>query len=82
MWDGTLLPHSEQVLSTGLRQRFAPRRMRCFIFDVLRFGTAMAKKWSLWFGFGRIELVESGPSAVPLRVGRVLYITFGGLVHR
>ena len=82
MWDGTLLPHSGQVLSTGLRQRLAPRRMRCFIFDVLRFGTAMAKKGRLWFGFGGLELVERGPSAIPVRVGRVLYITRHGLVHR
>ena len=76
-----LLPHSGQVLSCGLLQRLAPRRMRCFDFDVLRCGTAMAEKGRLWFGFGRLELVKGIPAGVFLRGGRILYISFDGFVH-
>lgn len=41
MCPGTRLPHSEQLWSLGARQRFAPRRIFCFILDTLRFGTAI-----------------------------------------
>ena len=85
MWDGTALPHSGQVLSCGFRQRLAPRRMRCLLFEVLRLGTAMVR-WASGFLIllaGRVsEGVEGPPAAVSLRSGRVLYITFCGLVHR
>ena len=85
MWEGTVLPHSGQDLSCGLRQRFAPRRIRCFILDTLRFGTAMvegALRLLVGLVWGAFEGVERAPSAVSLRGGRVLYITFRDLVHR
>ena len=42
MWEGVVLPHSGHLLSFGLRQRLAPRRMRDFILEVRLFGTAIA----------------------------------------
>ena len=41
MWDGTLLPHSGQLLKIGARQRVAPRRIFERLFDWRLFGTAM-----------------------------------------
>ena len=80
MCPGTRLPHSGQVWRVGRRQRLAPRRMRCFIFEVLRFGTAMAKERLVVVRF--FQRVESCPSAVTLRGGRDVYIISYRLVHR
>jgi hypothetical protein len=40
--------------------------MRCFIFDVLRFGTAMAKEGRLGVVVRIVEGVEGSPAAVTL----------------
>lgn len=44
MWEGTVEPHSGQLLKVGRRQRLAPRRMRPLLLEVLRLGAAMAER--------------------------------------
>jgi hypothetical protein len=41
MWLGTALPQVEHLENFGACQRLAARRVRFFIFEVRRFGTAM-----------------------------------------
>jgi hypothetical protein len=41
MCEGTLLPHSGQLLKIGARQRVAPRRIFERLFDWRLLGTAM-----------------------------------------
>jgi hypothetical protein len=41
MCEGTLLPHSGQLLKIGARQRVAPRRIFWRLLDWRLFGTAM-----------------------------------------
>gem|GEM_PF-5910968 len=53
MCEGVALPHSAQTFSLAERQRCPLRRRRFFIFEVLRFGTAMVKKKVKLFEVGR-----------------------------
>ena len=66
MCDGTLLPHSGQLLKIGARQRVAPRRIFWRLLDWRRFGTAMVVVWLRLV----LEDVESGPSVVAFGAGR------------
>jgi hypothetical protein len=48
MCDGTLLPHSGQLLKIGARQRVAPRRIFERLLDWRLFGTAMVVVQLSW----------------------------------
>ena len=83
MCEGVRLPHSGHSLSCGFFQRLAPRRMRCFILEVRRFGTAMVQiGWFSGILRGLWEGVERIPAAVAAPGGRDVYIIRTGLVHR
>lgn len=69
MCEGTLLPHSEQLLKIGARQRVAPRRIFWRLLDWRLFGTAMVVV-QLSFVLEVLEDVESRPSVVTLGAGR------------
>ena len=83
MCEGVRLPHSGHSLSCGFFQRLAPRRMRCFILEVRRFGTAMVQNgWYSGILLGTLEGVERVPAAVAAPGGRDVYIILAGVVHR
>lgn len=69
MCEGMRLPHSEQLLKIGARQRVAPRRIFWRLLDWRRFGTAMVVCWLRWV-LEVLERVESGPKVVASGAGR------------
>jgi hypothetical protein len=69
MCDGTLLPHSGQLLKIGARQRVAPRRIFWRLLDWRRFGTAMVVV-QLSGVLEVLENVESRPTVVTPGAGR------------
>ena len=69
MCEGTLLPHSGQLLKIGARQRFAPRRIFWRLLDWRLFGTAMVVV-QLSGVLEVLEDVESRPTVVAFGAGR------------
>ena len=69
MCDGTLLPHSGQLLKIGARQRVAPRRIFERLLDWRLLGTAMVVV-QLSGVLEVLEDVESRPAVVALGAGR------------
>lgn len=47
MWGSARDPHCGHMLSCGACQRLAAWRVRCFIFETLRLGTAMVLSFFL-----------------------------------